>query len=190
MCHCDCTYVLLLTQGTTKKDTSTCFIISSLLLMVAARTTLTTRKGPHENSYKALLQKKNKKKNPSYIQNSNLFCRNGEPYATTCCSAELGIAGRTTGAPRKKALLLHLSARSRSMMLTTLGGSMPVACLPGLPQSSMILPSACYFCQRFSFHDAVQCQRALSAFLHGRIVSSQFPVSKGRASAMAWVVGY
>lgn len=135
-----------------------------------------------------LCYKKNKK-NPSYIvQNSNLFCRNGEPYATTCCSAELGIAGRTTGAPRKKALLLHLSARSRSMMLTTLGGSMPVACLPGLPQSSMILPSACYFCQRFSFHDAVQCQRALSAFLHGRIVSSQFPVSKGRASAMAWVL--
>lgn len=189
MCHCDCTYVLLLTQGTTKKDTSTCFIISSLLLMVAARTTLTTRKGPHENSYKALFPKKTKKI-PTYIQNGNLFCRNGEPYATTCCSAELGIAGRTTGAPRKKALLLHLSARSRSMMLTTLGGSMPVACLPGLPQSSMILPSACYFCQRFSFHDAVQCQRALSAFLHGRIVSSQFPVSKGRASAMAWVVGY
>ena len=70
------------------------------------------------------------------------------------------------------------------MMLSTLGGSIHVhahACLPQGSQSSIIFPSACYFCQRFLATFAFMMQSNGSeiwvgspAFLHGRIVSTRY----------------
>jgi len=95
-------------------------------------------------------------------------------------------------------------------MLSTLGGSIHVhahACLPQGSQSSIIFPSACYFCQKvpcyFCFHDAVQWQRDLGRQpclspwknsqhsvqykSHDRLIGD-VRASRGRASAMACVL--
>jgi len=82
----------------------------------------------------------------------------------TLCNLQCRIG--ITGPPKHPEKPCYICMQP--MMLSTLGGSIHVhahACLPQGSQSSIIFPSACYFCQKvpcyFCFHDAVQWQQDL-----------------------------
>ena len=124
----------------------------------------------------------------------------------TLCNLQCRIG--ITGPPKHPEKPCYICMQP--MMLSTLGGSIHVhahACLPQGSQSSIIFPSACYFCQRFlatfCFHDAVQWQQDLGRqpclspwknSQHSVQCSSNYrligdvPASRGRATATACVL--